>query len=64
MTLDLAALDGLRVPGGCDHCDAYQEIHANWGGHGIHRLAVYHDDHCPWYHGSNRAARRARRKAA
>jgi hypothetical protein len=43
----IARLDGLRVEGGCDHCDAYQVIHANADGPNFHILRVYHDDWCP-----------------
>jgi hypothetical protein len=48
MNLDdiLSSLCGGRIPGGCDHCDAYQtneQVDA-----GIWRLTVHHDDWCPW----------------
>ena len=52
----LSALDGARIPGGCDHCDAYQVIHANRHGANLHQIDVRHDDDCPWL-----AARQAAR---
>jgi hypothetical protein len=46
----LAALDGAQIPGGCDHCDAYQKVTAHAHGlPGIHMISVFHDDDCPWY---------------
>lgn len=50
----LAALDGIRVPGGCGRCDAYQTVHAHADGPDLHRITVHHDDSCPWW-----AARRS-----
>lgn len=41
------AMEGVRVPGGCEHCDAYQTIEANYWGSRIHRICVHHDDWCP-----------------
>jgi hypothetical protein len=47
----LAPIDGARVPGGCDTCDAYQVITATAGGQrGLSLIEVYHDDWCPSYH--------------
>jgi len=43
----IAALDGLRVPGGCDDCDAYQEVRARDGAPNLHTVRVFHDDGCP-----------------
>lgn len=43
----IAALDGLRAPGGCDDCDAYQEVHARTGDPNIHTIRVFHDEWCP-----------------
>lgn len=41
----LGPLDGARIAGGCDYCDAYQVAHQDapysW------RVTVYHDDGCP-----------------
>ncbi|MEU1679282.1 hypothetical protein ABZ422_09370 [Micromonospora zamorensis] len=62
MTININALDGLTLPGGCEHCQAEQKIDANWGGRGIHRIAITHDNWCPRINGSNRAARRAARR--
>lgn len=41
----IAALDGARIPGGCDHCDAEQvpTIDAS----GILHITVHHGDDCP-----------------
>lgn len=41
----LGPLDGARVPGGCDHCDAYQ-VPAPVSD-GVWRISVYHDPDCP-----------------
>lgn len=38
------ALAGQRIPGGCDDCDAYQEVGDRFG---IHVIDIYHDDTCP-----------------
>lgn len=43
----LAALDGARIPGGCDDCDAYQTIDASHAP--MFMLNVHHDDTCPWF---------------
>jgi hypothetical protein len=44
----LAALDGLRVPGGCDSCDAYQVLEAHaYGQRDVHVIHVCHDKDCP-----------------
>ena len=40
----LGPLDGARIPGGCDHCDAYQTAAAI--DDGIYRVTVHHDDDC------------------
>lgn len=45
-----AAADGLRTPGGCDTCDAEQEIvAAAYGVPGVHAIRIHHDDWCPTY---------------
>jgi len=46
MTQAIAALDGATIPGGCDHCDAYQTAHVIE--HGFCVVRVHHDDWCPW----------------
>lgn len=51
----IRAHDGARILGGCDHCNAYQVIHADYWGRDLHRLAIHHDDWCPWF-----TARKAR----
>lgn len=35
---------GQRIPGGCDDCDAWQEMTQQYG---IHVITVHHDDTCP-----------------
>jgi hypothetical protein len=41
----LGPLDGARVPGGCEHCDAYQTVRAEAAG--VWVIDVFHDDGCP-----------------
>lgn len=45
-----AALDGARIPGGCDTCDAYQQVVAPADGlpH-VTCLKIAHDAWCPTY---------------
>jgi hypothetical protein len=43
----LAALDGARILGGCDDCNAYQTLEIV--SPGVTVLAVHHDDTCPWW---------------
>lgn len=38
-------LDGQRIPGGCDRCNAYQTVHPIVAG--AWRVTVHHDDWCP-----------------
>ena len=38
-------LQALRIPGGCDDCDAYQTIDARQAP--IYRITVHHDDPLP-----------------
>lgn len=45
----IAAMDGARVPGGCDYCDAYQVVRAMQGHPNLHTVSVCHDDWCPWW---------------
>jgi hypothetical protein len=47
--------DGARIPGGCDHCNAYQVVHADYWAPNVHSIAIHHDDWCPWF-----TARKAR----
>ncbi len=42
----LGPLDGARIPGGCDHCNAYQTVTAIEAG--VWTCNVHHDDWCPW----------------
>jgi len=43
----LGPLDGQRIPGGCDHCDAYQTVAPQAAG--VWELLVHHDPTCPDY---------------
>lgn len=43
----LGPLDGARLPGGCEHCDAYQTVE-NGGHAGLWILNVHHDQGCPF----------------
>lgn len=40
----LGPLDGARIPGGCDQCDAYQTTRVE---DGVWHITVHHDDWCP-----------------
>jgi hypothetical protein len=72
----IAPFVGKQIPGGCEHCDAYQTV-KRAGDHfadvaGINYdlkdcwvVNVHHDDWCPWWiRHQNRAARRAAVKRA
>lgn len=63
MIMSIAALDGLRLPGGCTDCNADQELSTNWGGAGIHRITIHHDEWCPRINTANRTTRRATRRS-
>lgn len=39
--------DGATIPGGCEHCDAYQVIGADRYGANLHSITIHHDDWCP-----------------
>lgn len=41
----LGPLDGQKIPGGCDHCSAYQTVDP--AALGVWLLTVHHDDGCP-----------------
>lgn len=43
----LGALEGLRIPGGCPDCDAYQTVDASHAP--IYRVNVHHDESGPSY---------------
>jgi hypothetical protein len=47
LSAQIAALDGARILGGCDQCDAYQVIRAAQGHPNVHLVEVYHDGWCP-----------------
>jgi hypothetical protein len=40
-----AKVEGDRIPGGCDQCDAYQVLEQL--SPGVHALNIHHDDDCP-----------------
>jgi hypothetical protein len=42
-----ASLDGAKIPGGCEDCDAYQTLHVI--DRGLTRLNIHHDDWCATY---------------
>ena len=42
----LGPLDGAQIPGGCDHCDAYQEVVPVSAG--VWSINVHHDEWCPF----------------
>ena len=44
----LGPLVGQRIPGGCDHCKAFQTVAPMAGGPGW-IISVHHDDWCPAY---------------
>lgn len=41
----LGPLDGARIPGGCEDCDAYQTARPLAAG--VWQVTVHHDDTCP-----------------
>lgn len=41
----LGPLEGERIPGGCDKCNAYQTVEPVEAG--VWTLNVHHDDWCP-----------------
>jgi hypothetical protein len=43
----LGPLDGARIPGGCEDCDAYQTVEPV--AEGVWSLTVHHDRACPAY---------------
>lgn len=43
----LNQLAGRRIPGGCPHCNAYQEVEADPNHPAIFHCRIYHDDWCP-----------------
>jgi hypothetical protein len=43
----LGPLDGAKVPGGCDSCNAYQTVGQLDAG--LWKITVHHDDDCPTF---------------
>lgn len=41
-----ASLAGKHIGGGCDDCNAYQQMRQE--APGVWALGVFHDDGCPW----------------
>jgi len=52
---EMAGLEGLRIPGGCDDCSAYQVVDASQAP--IYRVNVHHDESCPAYRAMREVAR-------
>jgi hypothetical protein len=53
--LNLEALIGQRVTGGCDDCAAHQSVTKQ--ADGIYVFTVHHDDTCPWFKARTRVSR-------
>ncbi len=51
----LGALEGLRIPGGCSDCLAYQTVDASQAP--FYRVSVHHDESCPSYRAMREDAR-------
>jgi hypothetical protein len=49
--------DDIRIPGGCDDCDAYQSFDSSQAP--SYRITVHHDDTCPAYRAMNSGPRKA-----
>jgi len=56
----LGPLVGTDVPGGCDHCDAYQRVQPDPELDGLWHITTHHDGWCPWLQEREQKARRAR----
>jgi len=50
--LGLNHLSGLRIPGGCDDCNAFQTVDARHAP--IYRVTVHHDNTCPTFRAMKR----------
>jgi hypothetical protein len=48
-------LQDARIPGGCEHCDAYQTAEPLEAK--VWRIAVHHDDRCPWMNSAVKTGR-------
>lgn len=53
VTEALGPLDGAKIPGGCEQCDAYQTCEPAEAGVWI--ITVHHDDWCPFLKGTGRS---------
>jgi hypothetical protein len=41
-------LNGAKILGGCDHCDAYQTMAEDPDFPGLFHLRIHHDNWCPF----------------
>jgi hypothetical protein len=41
----LGPLDGARIPGGCERCDAFHTVRPETDGFWV--ITIHHDDDCP-----------------
>lgn len=41
-----SGMQGRRIPGGCEECQAYQTVVSDGR---LHRITVHHDNTCPTY---------------
>lgn len=59
MSLQLFSDDvrGLRIPGGCDDCDAYQTVDTSRAP--VYVIRVHHDDTCPAFRRIDRSSQEA-----
>lgn len=48
----LGPLDGEKIPGGCEQCNAYQT--AELLGPGVWNISVHHDEWCPMIGGKGK----------
>ena len=57
----LGPLEGARIPGGCDHCDAFQTVAP--AAAGVWSLNVHHDDWCPFLAALERGREKGQQRA-
>jgi hypothetical protein len=43
----LDSIVGVDIPGGCEHCNAFQRV--SKVSDGVFVMGVHHDDWCPWH---------------
>lgn len=56
----LGPFDGARIPGGCERCDAYQQVIP--AGRGVWVLGTFHDEWCPAPENPQNRTNRAKRR--